>query len=483
VSFSRSARRPPALARALGLALSLASAAALCAAAAPPAAAESPTPPGDEQGLFGETDPSADGVWRQSVALLAQHAVGQDPAGGAVGWLLGQQCEDGSFLAYRADINQPCADVTAADINATALAVQALAPLGDDQGGAVGDALAWLRGMQNEDGGWAYSPGGASDANSTAVVIGAFAAAGEDPAAVLREGASPYDALSGMQLGCDVEEEQRGAFAWQPDPETGELFANDAATVDAVVAAYGSGLLIDPERAAEASPYAPPSCDATGEETGDANEAEGTGNAESAEAAAAAEAGAAGAAYLAGALEANDQHLVLLTQDGEEQPDFGSTADAVLALAAAGDQEAAQGPLGWLQENLASWPGYADSPAALGTLVLAAHAAGASPEDFGGTDLVAALNLLDPTRNDAAAGDGSGEEATGEDDGAGALPWLLALGAVLVVVAVVAVVRRSRDAGEASASADQDGGDAPDAADAADAADRGASEAGEERAE
>jgi hypothetical protein len=423
--------RRSALALTLSLSLALASAAAL-AATASPASAQSPTWPGDEQGLFGESDPTADGVWRQSLALLGLNAAGLDPADATIGWLQGQQCGDGSFLSYRADIGQPCTDVTAADTNATALAVQALAGLGEAPG-AVDKALTWLRDVQNEDGGWSFSPGGASDANSTAVVIGAFAAAGEDPAEVTRDGASPYDALTALQLDCEVaEEEQRGAFAWQPDAETGELFANDAATVDAVLAAYGSGLLVDPDQAAATEPVTPPSCDGTDEEATDTDS--GT------DADAAAQAGAAGAAYLAGVLEENDQHVVMLTQDGEEQADYGSTADAVLALVAAGDAEAAQGPLGWLEENHTSWTGYADSPAVLGTLVLAAHAGGASPEDFGGTDLVAALNLLSPA-DEAEAGDGEGEESA-DDDGAGPLLWLLAAGAVLLVAIVLLVVRR-----------------------------------------
>jgi hypothetical protein len=453
--------RRGALAVAVSLAVTAAPAATATALAMPAAPAQS-SPIPDEQGLFGDADPAMDGVWRQSLALLAQTAAGVDPGGEAIGWLLGQQCEDGSFLAYRADVGKPCADVTAADTNATALATQALAAAGG-QDQAVEAALTWLRGVQNEDGGWSYAPGDASDANSTAVVAGAFAAAGEDPAGVRRGELSPHDALAGMQLGCDAAEEQRGAYAWQPDPETGELFANDAATVDAVLAAYGSGLLIDPEQAGSAEPVAPPSCDAPdGEDEGD----EEGGVQEEAEAAA--QAGAAGAAYLTGVLEENDQHLVMLTSDGEELPDFGSTADAVLALVVAGDAEAAQGPLNWLQENLGSWTAYAKSPAALASLVLAAHAAGASPEDFGGTDLVAALNLLDPTQHDDADGAAAGESAADDDGGAGALPWILALGAVVVVVAVLVVVqRRSRYA------ADDAGGepDEPDEADEPDGQD------------
>ncbi|MGP4110550.1 prenyltransferase/squalene oxidase repeat-containing protein [Streptomyces sp. 4N509B] len=437
---------------------------ALAGLSAPPAAVAQSTPPAPsdaDRGLFGDSDPTYDGVWRQSVALLAQDAVGYAPADRAVEWLLGQQCDDGSFLAYRADVTKPCGDVTAADTNATGLAVQALVALGGHEQ-AVDAALTWLRGVQNEDGGWAYNPGGASDANSTAIVVGALVAAGQNPAEVVRDGATPYDALSGLQLGCEAGEELRGAFAWQPDPETGELFANDAATVDALLAAYGSGLLVDAERAAEAGSSAatPPPCD--GDEPAEGGESGGSagsgedGDASGGDAVDPAAVAAAGAAYLGAVLGDNEEHLVTLTGEGAEVPDHGATARAVIALAAGGRSDAAAGPLAWLQENLGSWQGYGESPAALGTLILAVRAAGAAPEDFGGADLVTALGALGPTADDAVPGDGEGADAS--DGGAGALPWIV--GGVVVAAAVVAavVLVRRRTAGD-------DGGDRVDGGD------------------
>ena len=55
------------------------------------------------------------------------------------------------------------------DTNSTAAAVQALAALGGHDA-ATGKAVAWLKSVQNKDGGWGYAPGGASDTNSTSVV-------------------------------------------------------------------------------------------------------------------------------------------------------------------------------------------------------------------------------------------------------------------------------------------------------------------------
>ncbi len=415
-------------------------------------------------GLFGSGDPQADGVWRQSIALLAQHAVGATPADEAVEWLAGQQCADGSFLGYRADPSVPCEDVSAADSNATALAAQALAALGghDD---AVDAALTWLTGVQNADGGWSYNPGMASDTNSTAVVIGAFVSAGEDPAEVVRDDHSPYDALGALQLGCDAAEDQRGSFAWQPDAETGALTGNASATADAVLALYGAGLLVSPD-AEEAAPAEALDCgtqeedDTSGTETGDTgtedteggDTEEGTptdgatdpadGTAE--EVPAHITAASAGSAQLTALLTANDQHLVstLPGSADAEQPDYGTTVKTVLALAAGGHRDAAGAPLTWLRENAAAWPDLQASPSALGLLILAAHATDTSATDFGGTDLVAALNELGPTPESGAA---SGDEEEDSDTLATVIGGIVGAVVVLGLLAVAGgVVRRRR---------------------------------------
>ncbi|EFF90770.1 secreted protein, partial [Streptomyces sp. e14] len=98
-----------------------------------PAFAASPSPSGKAalpDGLYGSTDPKYDGVWRQSLALLAQHTAGVRPAARAVDWLTGQQCADGSYAAFRADPARACDAKVMVDTNSTAAAVQALAALG-----------------------------------------------------------------------------------------------------------------------------------------------------------------------------------------------------------------------------------------------------------------------------------------------------------------------------------------------------------------
>ncbi|MEK8170528.1 prenyltransferase/squalene oxidase repeat-containing protein [Streptomyces sp. M19] len=164
-------------------------------------------------GLYGRQDPKFDGVWRQSLAFLAQDTAGVGPAKSAVDWLAGQQCADGGFAAYRADTRTACEADGGEFSDATAAAVQALAVVGG-RSAVVEKGLDWLRAAQNDDGGWGTGPGAATDANSTSVAVGAFAAAGQDPAKVTAgeggSGKSPYDALLGLRLGCAAKADERG---------------------------------------------------------------------------------------------------------------------------------------------------------------------------------------------------------------------------------------------------------------------------------
>ncbi|MER6320190.1 prenyltransferase/squalene oxidase repeat-containing protein [Streptomyces sp. NPDC001581] len=363
-------------------AAALAASAVLCVGVAPAALADtappvSPSaPPVIPSGLYGKDDPMYDGVWRQSFALLAQDTVGIKPAAQAVHWLAGQQCANGSFPAFRADTAKDCDATAYIDSNATAAAVQALTALGGHDE-SVKKAVGWLKSVQNEDGGWSSNPGGAmdsgTDANSTALVISALIAAGEKPAEIKsKAGKTPYEALLSFQLGCAAEPAgDRGAFAFQP--VDGKLLANGDATAAAVLAGLGTGSAVVPS--GTDTPAAAPTCPA----------------AVTVDPAAAAQ-GAAG--YLAEALK-KDGHLTAVTPGADQPtPDTGNTVDAVIALAAAGHKQAAAGALEWLKANSAEWS--KGKPAALGTLILAAHATGTDPKSFGGTDLVAALNATGP---------------------------------------------------------------------------------------
>lgn len=198
-------------------------------------------------GLYGKNDPTYDGVWRQSFALLAQQTVGVKPAKEAVAWLVGQQCANGGFASFRADAGAACDEKTMFDTNATAMAVQALKALGG-QDAAVKKGVDWLKSVQNEDGGWAFVPGTPSEGNSTSLVIGALAVAGETPAEVRsKAGKSAYEGLLAFQLGCATEPAaDRGSFGYQP--ADGKLPANADATAAAVLAGLGQGTLVPPPR-------------------------------------------------------------------------------------------------------------------------------------------------------------------------------------------------------------------------------------------
>ncbi|WP_274557852.1 prenyltransferase/squalene oxidase repeat-containing protein [Streptomyces spiramyceticus] len=381
----------------------LAASAVLCAAAAPVAvAAPTPKPPVVPSGLYGAKDPTYDGVWRQSLALLAQDTVGVKPAAKAVNWLAGQQCDSGGFASFRADAAEPCTAKTMMDSNATAAAVQALSALGG-QDAVVKKGVGWLTSAQNQDGGWGYNPGGPSDSNSTSVVIGALAAAGEKPGEVKsQKGKSPYDALVTFAIPCDAKK-GGGAFAYQPD-KAGKLAPNDDATAAGVLGALGQGAA------------------AKGKKDGAKAEcAEAAGKPTPAQAA------ANGAAYLTGVL-AKTGHLDTPPMPGAEnpkaQPDFGNTADAVVALAAQGGADQAKKPLEWLKKNSAAWA-KENGPAAYAQLVFAANATGTDPRNFGGTDLVKELNANGPAPQETKAGEEKKDSADG--DGGFAGWWIVAV--------------------------------------------------------
>ncbi|MFJ4512872.1 prenyltransferase/squalene oxidase repeat-containing protein [Streptomyces sp. NPDC088816] len=383
------------------------SAAALAAAvvigsAAPAVANPSadPSSPALPAGLYGTTDPQYDGVWRQSLALLAQHTVGVRPAAEGVDWLAGQQCADGSFAAFRAEPGKACDAKVMVDTNSTGAAVQALAALGGHDT-ATGKAVSWLKSVQNKDGGWGYMPGGPSDANSTSVVIGALAAAGQKPESVVKDGRSPYDALLAFALPCSGG--GAGAFAYQPDKK-GKLEANTDATAAAVVAALGQGMA--PEAGGKGKDAGAARCEDSGKPSPD-------------------RAAANGASYLAQAV-AKDGHLTSSLPGATDQPDFGNTADTVVALAVQGGSAQARKPLKWLEKNSEAWAKQS-GPAAYAQLVFAARAAGADPRDFGGVDLIQRLNATGPAPR---AAEGKDATDSAKSDSAFGVWWTVGVFAV-----------------------------------------------------
>ncbi|MFD3571694.1 prenyltransferase/squalene oxidase repeat-containing protein [Streptomyces sp. NPDC058667] len=399
-------------------AAALAAAAVLLGSGAAGAATAAPSPSPSAvtipPGLYGTKDPTYDGVWRQSLAFLAQRSTGYQPADRSVDWLLGQQCADGSFTSYRADVTRACDAKTMRDTNATAVAVQALHAVRRQATDpqkidlAVKNASEWLRTVQNEDGGWGYGAGGASDANSTSIVVGAIAATGAKPGSFTSaEGRTPYEALLSFALPCS-DKAGAGAFAYQPD-KTGKLLANADATAAATLAGLGKSIV-----ATKASPAQPPVCNDLSKPTVE-------------------RAALNGASYLAKAL-AKTGHLTLPPMPGATdttvQPDIGNTADAVVALAASGAAMEAKPALEWLEKNSAAWA-KDGGPAAYAQLILAARATDTDPREFGAVDLVEQLNATGPAPETP---DTSASSTTSDDEGRGFdVWWIIGIGMVVGV--------------------------------------------------
>ncbi|MDH6215329.1 prenyltransferase/squalene oxidase repeat-containing protein [Streptomyces pseudovenezuelae] len=399
---------------------------------ATPAFAATPSPSPSvaiPAGLYGTADPTYDGVWRQSLALIAQDAVGVVPADKAVTWLAGQQCGNGAFGAFRADAGKLCA----ADTNSTAVAVQALAAL-DGHDSATGKALDWLKSVQNKDGGWGYAAGGPSDANSTSVVIGAFAQAGQKPQDIRKggtsgsSGKSPFDALLALALPCTGAD--AGAFAYQPDKK-GALTANADATAAAVLGALGKPITGSGTEGAKGTAHTatPSPCTKTSDPE---------------------QAALNGAGYLAKAL-AKDGHLTSALPGAEDQPDYGNTADAVVALTSAGLTDQAGAAVRWLEANSAKWAAQA-GPAAFAQLILAATDAGSDPRDFGGQNLVDLLDATGPTPKKVPDAQGTAtataspgtKSADGDDDGTPKAVWAVGGGLLLGALVGAALMFRGR---------------------------------------
>ncbi|MFF7020768.1 prenyltransferase/squalene oxidase repeat-containing protein [Streptomyces klenkii] len=379
-------------------AAALATAAVLGAAAAPAAFADgSPSP---APGLYGTADPKFDGVFRQSLAFMAQNAVDATPAKPAVDWLAGQQCEDGGFPGYRADPAKACDPKKDEFTDATAAAVQGLAAAGG-RADAVKKGLDWLKAHQNDDGGWGYQAGSPSDANSTSIALGAFAAAGQDPAKdAVKNGKNPVETLLTFQLGCDAKEGERGAFAYLKDDKG--LRADNLASAAAALATLGKGFLFEPPKKDADQPVKALEC---------------SGDEEKAEPKDAAAAAGAVDGYLVATMDKNGGYLLPSMPGAPAKPDQGNTADAALALAAGGHRAAAEKPLKWLQSKESGTAEWAKGqPGRLAKLILATRAAGGDPRDFAGANLVDQLNATGPAPEKRATGGMGKEDEEKKDD-------------------------------------------------------------------
>lgn len=385
-------RRAALLVTAASTLTALAAAPAALADTAPTSTPGTPSAPtATRADLYGAGDPTYDGVWRQAYAEMAISRSGYFASAKATAWLLAQQCADGGWPSYRADTAKPC-DPKTEDTNATGIALQALRQTGNVSP-AVQRGLDWLAKVQNADGGWSYNPGGPSDPDSTAVVIAGLGAnAARKPNA---EGKSPYDALRGFQFGCSAAPADRGSFGY---PGTdGKLTPNAKATADALRGLADAGLTGTGDATATASPAAP---DCAADPNAYASlDPKGTA--------------AAAGAWISAQLAKGGGHLTAVAPGADAPvPDYGTTADAVVALAAAGRQAEAKTTYTWLAANSASWS--KGNPAALAQLVLAANAAQTSSDSA-----LQQLIALGPAPTKRATGAETSTDREKDDDDGG----------------------------------------------------------------
>lgn len=195
--------------------------------------------PASATGLFGNSDATYDGVYRQSLVIAGLRAHRVSVPKQAITWLNAQQCTDGGFEPFRADTTKACAPGNAEsysgeDTNATSAAVIAFASLGDKA--RAKRAIAFLRGTQNADGGFPYYKGGASDVNSTAMVMLALRAAGINPGSLHVTELTAVDFLITATAACESADAQRGGLAYMPGRPN---LVSDMATVQALAALAG----------------------------------------------------------------------------------------------------------------------------------------------------------------------------------------------------------------------------------------------------
>ncbi len=209
---------------------------------------------GADAGMYGTPNPYGS-AFNQGIALAALSAAGVDDPSG-IAWLRTQQCDDGSWLGYRANPAVACSADTAStpDSNGTSMAVMGLVA---QEATPVHDTEAWLKSKQFADG-WGYdgfSTGG--DPNSTAIVVQAIIALGGDPASAAWSvgGTSARAALLGFQLGCDRPATDQGALFYDFGGPNDRTTPNFLATVGAVAALAGKAIpFSQPEGAPEDVP-------------------------------------------------------------------------------------------------------------------------------------------------------------------------------------------------------------------------------------
>lgn len=194
---------------------------------------------GPDTGRFGVQDATYDGAFRQGLALAALSVVTPtpaaiDPGAGsidalpAVAWLRAQQCADGSWMPYRANLAIPCAfdpiTFSGPDSNSTSMATLGLTAV---EATSVSDPNGWFTTTRTADGGWGYDGSSTADPDSTSLVMAARRALGITP------DATAITKLRSFQFDSAAPAADRGAYFYPP--WSGPALPNLLATNDAVV--------------------------------------------------------------------------------------------------------------------------------------------------------------------------------------------------------------------------------------------------------
>lgn len=161
----------------------------------------------------------------QSFALIGLQRAGAGVSDEAVEYLATQQCDDGGFRTVMEDTQ--CTDASAAEVDATALAVQALIAVGGPSSPDVIEGLDFLAGQQSAAGGFgggSLQP--ADNANSTGLAAQAMLAGGRSTQARAAVGF-----LRPLQYGCTFPDALRGAIAYDSTAYDDAAAAGAAAEV------------------------------------------------------------------------------------------------------------------------------------------------------------------------------------------------------------------------------------------------------------
>jgi hypothetical protein len=306
-------------------------------------------------GLFGQQDPTYDGVYRQSLSLIALKTAGARVPAASVEWLLRQQCDNGRFPEYT-DLVGRCG---AGSGDATSAATIALKAVGERA--AARDAMNWLIGQQTSSGGWEYKATQGPNANTTGLAVQAMLAMGIDPSTVKTQATGPQF-LRSLQLRCSTDVAvDRGALDYL---KNSPLAPDNYATAQATQALAGATLPVEPTPSSSALPAL--TCPKSGPQPS---------------------AAAAAAGYLGRAINDGKGSLPGFGSG----PDFNTTANAVLSMVAAGyGSDQIGSAMLTLETNAVDFT-RDDSgvvPAASAALVLAAHATGGNLRSVGATNPV-----------------------------------------------------------------------------------------------